>query len=65
MIRLIVRTVDIGGAAHVGGPVIESFKTFDIEDNALESHLREVEGNKWVSRQVIGIDARLDSEAAG
>lgn len=40
MIRLIVRTDDAGMAAHVGGPVITSYKTFDVNLPEIEALLR-------------------------
>lgn len=41
MLRIITRTVDRQGAAHVGGPEHTSYRTFDIE-------LPEIE--KWLTR---------------
>lgn len=55
MIRIIIRETNYADAAHVGGPVLESFKTFDVELPQVESYL--AEELKWGSRRVIGIEA--------
>ena len=40
MVRLIVCVSDAGRAAHVGGPVDVTYRTFDIEHSELEMLLR-------------------------
>lgn len=40
-IRIIVTTTDAGAAAHVGGPVHITHKTFDIEAPELEAFMAE------------------------
>jgi hypothetical protein len=43
MIRIVVQTCDCGMAANVGGNVMISVKTFDVDLPELETHLREYE----------------------
>lgn len=54
MLRVIVRTTNAGDSLHVGGPVHESVKTFDISVEDLERFLRTEE--PWVTRQVVGVE---------
>lgn len=54
MIRLIVRSTNVGAAANVGGPVDIGFKTFDIEAPELESYLSI--NQAYLSREVIGVE---------
>jgi hypothetical protein len=54
MIRIIVRTSDCGAAAHVGGPVDLSFKTFDVSIPELEQFLSEK--RDYSAREVVGVE---------
>lgn len=54
MIRIIVRTVDIGSAINVGGPVDTKFKTFDVSLPELEEYLER--RSQYESKEVIGVD---------
>jgi hypothetical protein len=54
MIRVIVRSTDIGAACHVGGPVSLSFATFDLEAPDLEAALRRG-GDGYLAVEAIGI----------
>ena len=54
MLRVIVRTVDCGAAANVGGPVETRFKTFDIDQPDLEQHLRMTQ--QYATNEVIGVE---------
>lgn len=55
MIRIIVRTVDIGPASHVGGPVTVAHRTFDIEvPSVLEEFLRSVPD--LATREIVGFE---------
>lgn len=56
MIRVIVRTVGYGRSVHVGGPVSEDFKTFDIEAPELEGYLRKENAIQYVEAQAIGVE---------
>lgn len=51
MLRVIVRTSDTGAAAHVGGPVEVSVRTFDIEAADLEQFLRDGQCGKAGSEE--------------
>lgn len=52
MIRIIVQRTDAGTAAHVGGPVMTTYRTFDIDHPALEEFLRG--GDSLDVREVVG-----------
>lgn len=67
MIRVIVREIDVGGAANVGAPVQVAHRTFDLMDHhdsnetarllrALEDHLRYRQ--TYVTREVVGVELR-------
>lgn len=56
MIRIIVRLVDYGAAAHgMDLPVAKSFLTFDIEANDLERWLSNP-SSSYQDREVIGVE---------
>lgn len=55
MLRIVVRTDDAGMAANVGGSVLTTIKTFDIEHPEIERLLRQ-EGRQYVHSQVVGIE---------
>ncbi len=54
MLRVIVRTVDSGAAANVGGPVIERFSTIDIDAPEVEQAL--TSSGAYQDVQVIGVE---------
>ena len=66
MIRVVVKTCDFGDAANIGGPVVDSIKSFDIEAPELEAHLTEWETqrnlatsgkkNLWWNRTCVGVE---------
>lgn len=58
MIRLVVRTDDANQAAHVGGAVQVTYKTFDVELPEVEAFIDEVREKKWqfTSRQIVGFE---------
>jgi hypothetical protein len=53
--RVIVKTFDASAAAHVGGPVEQSFKTFDIQDERLEAFMR-ANRPQYGGREIIGVE---------
>lgn len=55
MIRIIAQRDDAGMAASVGGNVLTSFKTFDVEVPEIEAWLC-YEPNGYSHAQVIGIE---------
>jgi len=55
MLRVIVRTDDAAMAANVGGNVLTSVKTIDIDAPQLEAYLREKLGT-YSQRQVIAVE---------
>ena len=57
-ITIIVRTDAASMAAHVGGAVETTLRTFTIEAPELEAFLREPKDKNWeyTIRQVIGIE---------
>jgi hypothetical protein len=58
MIRILVRSVDEGGAINVGSPVDVQYKTFDIDAQEIEAYLTEFSGyqNHYVIRSVVGVE---------
>lgn len=58
-IRVIVRTDNAGMAANVGGSVLSTMRTFDIENAALEAFLREPQ-DSYSHRQVVGVEITPD-----
>lgn len=55
MLRIIVQTDDANMAAHVGGNVHISHRTFDVELPELEAFLRDT-ANNYAQRRVIGVE---------
>lgn len=63
MIRIIVATTDACRAAHVGGPVEVSYRTFDIDAPKLEAFM--AERHTWkkdgmTDRTVVGVELLED-----
>lgn len=61
MLRIIVRTVDSGTAAHLGGPgtpIDTSFKTFDVDAPQVEAFLRQWAPGHHIERCVVGVEVR-------
>lgn len=58
MLRMIVRTVDTGAAANVGGPVSVTWRTLDVHAPELEALLRDEGGYR--SRELVGVDLLPD-----
>jgi hypothetical protein len=58
MLRIIVREDNFGMAAHVGGPVQTTFKTFDVELPECEQFILEFEGVSgcYVTRTISGVE---------
>lgn len=58
MLRIVVKEVDGSHAAHVGGPNVETVKTFDIDEPELEAYLRKKDGNgnTFLWRNVVGVE---------
>lgn len=54
MIRIVTREINIADAAHVGGPVQETLRTFDVSLPDVEIWLRD--NSQWQWRRVIGIE---------
>lgn len=55
-LRIIVRTDDAWMPVQIGGTVQTIIKTFDIEAPVVEGYLREVLGQSYTQRQVIGVE---------
>lgn len=55
-LRIITRYTDCGAAANVGGPVIEAYRTFDVDLPELVAYLTAPRDNQWVTRTVIGAE---------
>jgi hypothetical protein len=59
MIRIIVATTDACRAAHVGGPVEVTYRTFDVVIPELEAFMAERDGWKkegLLDRTVVGVE---------
>jgi hypothetical protein len=56
MIRILVQTDDAGMAGNVGGSVLSTFKSFDIELPELEKMLVIGKTNSYAHAQVIGVE---------
>jgi hypothetical protein len=65
MIRIAIVTCDYGAAANIGGPVVNTLKTFDLEAPEVEKFLLEYEMAKstdkkesklWWNRSVAGVE---------
>lgn len=54
-IRIIVTTTDAGAAAHVGGPVHVTHKTFDIEAPEVEAFMAE-QMHSYQYRCIAGVE---------
>lgn len=59
MLRAIIRIVDTGAAANVGGPVDVSYITIDFDAPAIELEIAPIDGSCQV-REVIGIELLRD-----
>ena len=55
MIRIIVKSNDPGMAINIGGPIIETFRTFDVDAPDLEYYLHHPVGT-YETRQIIGVE---------
>ena len=62
MIRIIAVETDGGDALNIGGPAHVSHKTFDVECHSLEQWLREIKGDKWRHRSIVGVEV-IEQEA--
>lgn len=62
MIRVIVKTSEFGDAANIGGHVVETIKTFDIEAAEVEKYIQAknfgLNGirDKWSNTSIIGVE---------
>lgn len=56
MIRVIVAITDAQRAAHVGGPVEVSYKTFDIAAPELEAYMSNPKPNTFYERTIVGVE---------
>lgn len=58
MIRIICQETNTGDAAHVGGPVHLSYKTFDVDAPELEAwlHQPEAERSIYCMREPHGVE---------
>ena len=61
-LRVIVRSVDEGAAAHIGGPVDVDYKTFLIVAPSVEEFLRS--NSQWLKRRVVGVEIVDDADSA-
>jgi len=55
MIRIIVRTDDAAMAANVGGAVLTSYQTFDVDLPAIEAVLQKNK-NSYSHSQIVGAE---------
>lgn len=58
-LRIIVRTDNMNHAAHVGAPVVTTYRTFDVDLPEVEEYLRAGgynEDGSFLVRQVIGAE---------
>ena len=62
MLRLTVRTDDASMAANVGGAVLTTHRSFDVDLPALEAFLRE-KHHSLCHRQVVGYELLDDARA--
>lgn len=62
MIRIIVKTDDAGMAGNVGGSVLSTFKSFEIELPELERALSISRTNSYAHAQVIGVEVVAPKE---
>jgi hypothetical protein len=59
MIRIVCHEADAEMAGNVGGPVQQSYKTFDVDLPNVEAWLESVSGI-YKRRQVVGIEILAD-----
>lgn len=64
MIRVVVQTIGVVDAVHVGGPVHTSLHTFDVELPEIEAFLSEPErmNDHYTHRQIVGFEIRPSKE---
>jgi hypothetical protein len=56
-IRVIVRLDDIGNAANVGGPVITTFRTFEVSAPELVDYMRAHVGRgSYMTKTIVGVE---------
>lgn len=60
-LRVIITTSDATAAAHVGGPVNVTHKTFDIEAPEVEAFMRE-SMSEFCNRVLVGVEI-IESDA--
>lgn len=62
MLRIIVRIDDAGMAANVGGPVLSTYRTIDVDLPELEELLRthSPAAMSYVHAQVVGVEVIAD-----
>jgi hypothetical protein len=60
MIRIVILQTDNGAAIGVGAPVVETYHTFEIEAQKIETFLREQP--RSMSRVVVGAEVIDDEE---
>jgi hypothetical protein len=56
MIRIIVRSDNAGMAANVGGSVLTTFTSFDVDLPELEDALNIAKTNSYAHAQVVGVE---------
>lgn len=66
MLRIIVRTVDYGRAANIGGSPVETLKTFDVSAPEVEAFMEEYRADIkkeqehkrqiWWDRSIAGVE---------
>lgn len=57
MLRVIVATTDASRAAHVGGPVQVTYKTFDIDAPEVEAFMAQAyPRNQFWDRTLVGVE---------
>ena len=56
MLRIIVREDNASMAAHVGGAVATTFRTFDVEIATIEAFLSDPKQSEYSHQQIIGIE---------
>lgn len=55
-LRIIIRTDDANMAANVGGSVLVTYQTFDVEIPEVEAFLKALDGHVYENRQVVGVE---------
>ena len=56
MIRIVCLETDSATASNVGGPAITTYKTFDVNIQALEEWLAASDKWKYTDRKVVGVE---------